>query len=432
MKPAHQEVRKLEKNTEEAKQQHRQDVALFRYGLIAPMISGLTAGLSLSAYAREAAKKPVRHPDGTERCVPEKTIMRWYRDYQKGHLEALTPKERSDKGSFRVLTDDAKERIRQLRAEFPKMNAVVLREKLVEEGVIPGTLSKSTIQRFVRSLRTKEPLSGEIKERRAFEAPYPGELWMADTKYYPVLEENGKKRRAYMMVIIDDCSRMIMGAELFYSDNAVNFLALLKTAIQTYGIPRKLYVDHGGPYDNRQLRAICADCGIQLSFAPVRDGRAKGKVERLHRTLEERLIHAVHPEEIDGLEHYNKLVREEVHRYSRTVHSVTGEMPYKAYMAGLKGIRSMDPPDRLDEIFELRTHRKVRGDSTISVDKICFDVPPQFIGMTVELRWKPERPYDFRLLFDGKYYEVHRTDRVVNYNTPRHSCIDIDYGLEEP
>lgn len=424
---------KLEVQTERKKEQDRMDVALFRYGLIAPMVSGTASESSLSAYARKVAQTPVRFPDGTERCVPEKTIMRWYADFQKGQLQALMPKERSDKGSFRVLTDAAEERIRQLRTEFPKMNAVVLREKLIEENVIPGTVSKSMIQRFVRTLRIKEPLPGEMKERRAFEAPCPGELWMADTKYYPVLEEqDGKKRRACMMVIIDDCSRMIMGAELFYNDNAVNFLALLKRAVQTYGIPRKLYVDHGGPYDNKQLQAVCADCGIQLVHAPVRDGSAKGKIERLHRTLEERLIHAVHPEEIDGLKHYNQLVREEVHRYSRTVHSVTGEMPYKAYMAGLKGIRTMDPPDRLDEIFELRTYRKVRGDSTISVDKICFDVPSQFIGQTIELRWKPEHPYDFRLLADGKSYEVHRTDRVVNYNTPRHPRIDIDYGLEEP
>ena len=49
-------------------------------------------------------------------------------------------------------------------------------------------------------------------------------------------------------MIIDDHSRLLVGGQLFYNDNAYNFQKVLKDAIATYGIPNKLYVDNGCSY----------------------------------------------------------------------------------------------------------------------------------------------------------------------------------------
>lgn len=51
-------------------------------------------------------------------------------------------------------------------------------------------------------------------------------------------------------MIIDDHSKLLVGGELFYNDNAYNFQKVLKNAIATYGIPDKLYVDNGCSYSN--------------------------------------------------------------------------------------------------------------------------------------------------------------------------------------
>ena len=45
-------------------------------------------------------------------------------------------------------------------------------------------------------------------------------------------------------MIIDDHSRLIVGAGLFYSDSAANFQSVLKDAVASYGIPSKLYTDY--------------------------------------------------------------------------------------------------------------------------------------------------------------------------------------------
>lgn len=93
-------------------------------------------------------------------------------------------------------------------------------------------------------------------------------------------------------------------------------------------------------------------------------------------------------------------------------------------------MRKPESEEWLDACFEQRIQRKVRGDATVSVDKISYDVPPQFIGQRVELRFTPDRPHEFSLLFNDKRYTVRPTDRHENFYARREKCIDIDYGLE--
>lgn len=406
-------------------------MGLFRFGLIAPLTTGTYTERSMAEYARNISETPVKHPDGTERCVPAKTLLRWYRDYKREGMAGLIPKAREDSGTFRTLSDSVKERIRAIRAEFPRINCVVMREKLIEEDTLSPQVGVRTIQRYVRTLKDTQPLPGEVKDRKAYEAPYPGAFWLADTKYYPrMVDEFGRERRCYMIAIIDDFSRMVMGAELFYADNAVNYLKVLKDAIATYGIPLKCGMDHGSPYDNKQVKMICAELGIEVYLCPVRDGASKGKIERLHRTLQERLIHATDVSRIHSLEDYNKLVREEVHRYSRAIHSTTGEAPFNRFINNAEHLRRPKSEEWLDSCFELRIKRKVRNDSTVSIDNVCYDVPPQFAGKTVDLRYKPDRPRDYSLRFNGRRYAVHPTDRQANFRAPREQFIDINYGME--
>nr|WP_282570519.1 DDE-type integrase/transposase/recombinase [Butyrivibrio fibrisolvens] len=119
-----------------------------------------------------------------------------------------------------------------------------------------------------------------MKDRKAFEASDFGCLWQADTCYLPYISEDGKERRTYLIMIIDDHSRMIVGGEIFYNDNAYNFQKVLKRAVETYEIPDKLYLDNGSPYSNDQLTLICDSIATLCLHTPVRDGASKGKVER--------------------------------------------------------------------------------------------------------------------------------------------------------
>ena len=93
-----------------------------------------------------------------------------------------------------------------------------------------------------------------MKDRKAFEEDAFGKMWQADTCYLPYITEDGKRRRVYCIMIIDDHSRLLVGGGLFYNDNAYNFQKVFKQAVAAYGIPMKLYVDNGCSYSNETLR----------------------------------------------------------------------------------------------------------------------------------------------------------------------------------
>lgn len=89
----------------------------------------------------------------------------------------------------------------------------------------------------------------------------------ADTSHGPVISIGGKKTHTYLIQIIDDASRLIVGCEFFLNDNAINFQSVFKQAIKTYGIPKKIFVDNGTPYKNLQFQTICACLGTVLIHA---------------------------------------------------------------------------------------------------------------------------------------------------------------------
>ena len=96
----------IEDKTKPARPTHR-DWAVFRYGLISEATRPLTDEVASQVLARVAARQH-QLPDGSIRRFSVSTLRLWLRKYQRGGLDALLPRTRSDKGSFRSLDDIAK------------------------------------------------------------------------------------------------------------------------------------------------------------------------------------------------------------------------------------------------------------------------------------------------------------------------------------
>lgn len=258
----------MQKDTEQTK--HNAEVAQFRFALIAPVVQGLYPDASATAYYKRVTEKPLTLPDGSTVTYSYKTLEKWKSQYTIGGLDALMPNVRSDKGISRALNDEAINEIYRIKNDFPRMNATQIHEFLIRNSFIPATVSVDSVQRFIRHNDLKSARDPNPRERKAYEEDEFGKIWQADTCYLPYITEAGKSRRVYVIMIIDDHSRLLVGGELFYSDNACNFQKVLKDAIATYGIPDKLYVDNGCSYSNEQLSMICVSLGILLVHTKVR------------------------------------------------------------------------------------------------------------------------------------------------------------------
>ena len=238
----------------------------------------------------------------------------------------------------------------------------------------------------------------------------------------------GKSRRTYLVHIVDDHSRLIVGARFFYNDNAYNFQQVLKDAISRYGLCNKLYLDHGSPYDNNQLALICGSLGIVKIHAPVRDGAAKAKVERSFRTIKDTWLYGFDPSGVSSLEELNQLLAQYVRRRNTSVNRSIGETPVERYQKGMGQVRAAKSSDWLDECFMNRVTRRVNLDATLSIDGVYYDVPMEFIRSKVEARYLPDRMSDAYIYFEGKHYPIRATSRVENGRTRRNNTHAIDYS----
>jgi len=404
------------------------EVAQFRFALIAPVIQGLFPDASRTAYYKRVTEKPLTLPDGSVKEISYKTLEKWVSNYQRFGFDALLPNERSDKGTTRALPGPAIEEIFRLKQEFPRLNATQIHAQLIQSGFIPATVNVSAVQRFIKHNDLKSARNPNLRDRKTFEEDAFGKMWQTDTCYFPYITEDGKSHRVYAVCIIDDHSRLIVGAQLFYNDSAANFQKVFKDAVATYGIPTKLYADNGAPYANEQLSLICGTIGTVLLHTKVRDGASKGKIERFWRTTKERWLYGLDIDSIHSLEQFNELFREYFRSYNTTVHSGIGCTPFERYQATKDSVRLPKSREWLNESFLNRIRRKVRKDSTVPIDKVSYDVPMQFIDQKVEIRFRPGEMDSAVIVYEGERFPIRPTNKNENCRTKRQNGPAIDYS----
>ena len=403
-------------------------MAQFRLALIAPVIHGLYPDASRNAYYQRITENPLTLPDGSAFRYSPKTISKWVSLYQNGGIDALMPRERSDKGGTRVLTDTAIEEIYRLKEAFPRLNSTQIHRHLVEEAFIPASVSVCAVQRFVKKHDLKSARNPNMRDRKAFEEDAFGKMWQADTCYLPYITEDGQRRRVYCILIIDDHSRFLVGGGLFYNDSAYNFQKVLKDAVAAHGIPSKLYVDNGSSYSNGQLSLICGSIGTVLLHTKIRDGASKAKIERQFRTLKETWLYTLDLDSLSSLAQFNGLLKDYMRSYNTSLHSGIGTTPLSRYQQTRASIRTPASREWLEECFLNRITRKVNKDSTVSIDKVSYDVPMQFISSKVEIRFLPDDMSSAFILYEGVHYPIRPTDKNENCRTKCNNTPGIDYS----
>mgnify|MGYP003565453117 CR=1 FL=1 len=135
---------------------------------------------------------------------------------------------------------------------------------MLKTGLITAdSFTEATLRNFIRGADLKFK-SLEKKERRAFEMPHINMLWTADFMHGPYLTVGRRKVKTYLCVIIDDHSRVLVGARFFTAESSLSLQITLKEAVLTYGIPRKLYCDNGKVFVSWYLQLVCARLVISL------------------------------------------------------------------------------------------------------------------------------------------------------------------------
>lgn len=190
------------------KQEKTHDIALMRYSIITPLISGLQDNYSShEAFFRDTSVRRVTAPDGSTKHFAPTAIKKWYNNYNRGGFDALVPSSRLDLGKPRKLDDELKQQIRYLKTNYPRMSASALFRHLHDNGSIkPGELSESTVNRYLNLLAV-EMKTTTNQDMRRYERPHINEVWCGNSSVGPYFKTaDGKKHKVYIIVLIDDAN----------------------------------------------------------------------------------------------------------------------------------------------------------------------------------------------------------------------------------
>jgi transposase InsO family protein len=374
------------------KHDDKQAVALWRLGVLGPLMSARLEYGDRRRYFAEAAARTHERPDGTRVQLKARTIEGWHHAYRHGGFQALFPRDREDRGRSRAICAETAEHILRAKRERPRRSIRRIIRMLERAGLVrAGELHRSTVHRLlVAHGVSARPLRGPGAERRSFLHEHAGDLWVGDALHGPlVIAPDGAVKKAYLLSQIDGATRYLPHSYFALSESAVDQEHGLKQAILKHGPPRVYYVDLGSAYVADSLVLICAELGIHLLHTGVQDCEAKGVIERWHRTWREEVGDELpdHPLPLAELnaKHWAWLAAE----YHARKHDTTGQVPREHWLAEVPYLHTVPKGKNLDEVFLHRACRLVRKDGTVRFGGGFLEVRPELVGREVELRFDP-------------------------------------------
>ena len=399
-------------------------IALFRYGLIAPLILETLPRGELTRRAQEIASRAYDIPHSTRRTVSIDTLLDWALRYRRNGLEGLTPQPRQDRGQARVVDPQTAALIERLKRESPHRTGTSLLRQLASAQVREqAPLSASTLYRFLRQrgLTTPQLLAEPSTARKKFEAQYANQIWQSDMLFGPwVARPGGGKRQVFLQATLDDASRLIPHAQFYPDQGLDSFLNCLRQAIAARGVPVRLYMDNAKIYRSPQLARIAASIGILIVHTPPYQPEGRGKIERMFRSVREQFLADLDRKTLLTLEQLNERLAHWIDTiYHRAEHSALQTTPLLRWQRDIEHVRQLPPATDLRRLFFHRVDRLVRRDSTFLLHNRFFEAPPQLAGKRIEVRFDPLERNQLEIYYEGQSQGAARlVDAVVNAHLP--------------
>lgn len=398
-------------------------IALFRYGLIAPLVLETLPRGELTSRAQEIATRLYDIPYSTRRQVSVDTLLEWTLRYRRNGLPALLPKPRQDRGQMRAIPDATAALIDRLKRESPHRTGTALLNHLALAGD-QAEISPSTLYRFLRSrgLTQRQLLLDKASTHKKYEAEFSNQIWQSDMLFGPwVQRAGGGKMQVFLQAALDDASRLIPHAQFYPNQGLDSFLDCLRQAIAARGLPSRLYMDNAKIYRSPQLARIAASIGILIVHTPPYQPEGRGKIERFFRSVREQFLANLDPKTLLSLEQLNEQLWHWLDTvYHRREHSALQTTPLLRWQQDIAQVRQLPPATDMRRLFFHRVDRLVRRDSTFLLRHRFFEAPPHLAGNKIEVRFDPLDLTHPEIYCAGKPEGIARlVDAVVNGRTYR-------------
>jgi transposase len=267
------------------------------------------------------------------------------------------------------------------RNKYDGFNDVHFAEKLAEaEGI---ELSGETIRRILRAAGIGSPRKRRQPRhrRRRDRQPRAGEMILWDGSRHDWLE--GRGPQLCLVGAIDDATGEVLpGAHFVEQECTLSYLRVLRAVVREKGVPLTAYMDrHGtlkrndanwtmdeqlaGRQEPTQVGRALNDFGIGAIFAL--SPQAKGRVERLWGTLQDRLVSELRLANASNADDAHRVLK----KYLPEHNARFAIAPQAADAAW----RSAPSAKSIDDVCSIQCYRLVANNNTVRVDGRIIDIP---------------------------------------------------------
>lgn len=312
------------------------------------------------------------------------------------------------------LEPGRRELIVQLRqGKYAGFNDQHFTEKLAQqEGLV---VSRATVRRLLRAagIGSVRRRRASAHRRRRARKSRAGLMILWDGSTHGWLEQRGPQ--LCLMAALDDATGAVLaGAHFVERECAAGYLAMLKAIAEQHGLPWSIYMDHHGSLvrnddhwgqdeqargEQQPTHVGRALQALQIAAIYALSPQAKGRVERLWGTLQDRLVSELRLQQAGSLAQANAVLDAFIPQFNRRF-VVPPQEPAPAW-------RTVQPELDLVRVCSFHYRSRVLNDNTVRLGGIVIDIAPGPDGCSYA-----RRRVEVRQLLDGSW-RVYDGDTVI-------------------
>lgn len=310
--------------------------------------------------------------------VSPRTLRRWRERYEQVGYDGLLDLRRRTPSPKRVPVAEVIRVVQLYREQYHGFNGRHFHQIARREHGL--TLSYSFVKQALQlaGLLKKGRARGRHRRRREPRACF-GELLHIDGSLHPWLALRPEER-AVLIAVLDDATKRVLSAQLWPGETAAAIMAALREVITSDGLPMAVYTDRAhwafntpharGPVDKTQLTQVGRALDrLGIEHIPAYSPQARGRSERLNRTVQDRLVNELRVAKITTVAAANAYLRDRfIPDYNATFSGAPAD-PASAFVA----LGRVD----LDQILCHQDERVVGRDNTVTFDGRAFQLAPQ-------------------------------------------------------
>lgn len=346
--------------------------------------------------------------------LSERQVYRLAVKVQEGGLTALIHGN-TGRTSNRAMPPSKKKQIEKLvRTLYPDFGPTFASEKLAEDHNL--VVSTETLRAYMVEWGLWKPKrrkgNGEHRVWRERRALF-GELEQFDGCYHAWFEERAPK--CCLLASIDDATGQITGLQFTDWEGVFPSFTFWHEYLETHGKPGAIYLDRHSTYkvntttllDDPEARSqfgrACDELGIDLIYAYSPE--AKGRVERLFSTLQDRLVKELRLRNISNRETANQYLREEFIPAFNAKFAVVAREEGDAHR-----LWSTVEKKSQEQVFSIRAERIVMNDFTVRYKGRYFQLEKttlRLVSRKEKVEIEEREDTSIRVSLRGAYLPMH-------------------------